>query len=62
MFVKRFPVIGILLALALIATACAAVPAAETAQEGTAGAAMDSERIRSPDRQAHCEPWILLSF
>ena len=28
MFVKRFPVIGILLALALIATACAAVPAA----------------------------------
>ena len=36
MLVKRFRVIGILLALALVASACVAAPAAETGQDMTA--------------------------
>ncbi len=43
MFVKRFRVIGILLALALVASACVAAPAAETGQDMTADEAMDSD-------------------
>lgn len=41
MLVKRFRFIGILLALALAATACVAAPAAETGQDMTADETMD---------------------
>jgi raffinose/stachyose/melibiose transport system substrate-binding protein len=43
MLVKRFRVIGILLALALVASACVAAPAAETGQDMTADETMDSD-------------------